>query len=147
MPSQLIAFIRGLEPWAKANEADARSDKIRFWSLKGPAILSSVVSAATAAASHIPSFVPVALGLIGSVCVAFDGLVRPGLLFKIHLKAFNEIRDLENSMQSRWSVALLEHKGSDAIAADILAAREVQRSRVAAYIAAAETANGAPEAS
>src|SRR5436305_80545 len=84
MLPQMLDYLRNLEAWAEANKKDARRDSIKFWSLKGPAIL-VVSSSGLLATMHLPVAIPLIFGLIGGLCVALDGVLRPGILHKVHV--------------------------------------------------------------
>ena len=137
MPPALAVQLKGLEDWALANRSDASRDTLRFWMLKIPAILVS-------ASSGVFAFfkldaIAVVAGAVGSLCVLIDGLNPGGALRNVHLRAFNELRKLEDTMMSSWQVGELRGKDRNLLAAEIIERAEDEKARINLYITAAET--------
>src|SRR5436309_7897404 len=103
MPKILKEQLLELETWAEENRKDARSDSIRFWVLKAPAIL---VSACGSVFAYFKlGVVSVIAGAVSGLCVLLDGLNPGGQLRNAHYKAFLELRKLQQDMQAQWRTA------------------------------------------
>lgn len=137
MPLELHQQLTELEQWATANNSDARSDTIAFWSLKIPAILASA-SAGVWAHFQLTT-VSVIAGALASVCVIVDGVHPRGMLRNIHLRAYHDIRILATNMMSQWRSRSANAKADDT-ARQIIRDAEKERKRIATYIRDAETA-------
>jgi hypothetical protein len=138
MPSQLLVYIEELKAWAAANQRDARNDSIKFWSLKGPAILVAS-SSGLLATMHLPVIVSVVLGLIGGLCVALDGILRPGALHTTHIRAVHDLLNLADAIATQWNIADLSGKESRHAAAEILDNAEKKKQQIAGYLKAEES--------
>lgn len=137
MPPALAGQLKSLEDWALANRSDARRDTLRFWMLKIPAIL---VSASSGVFAYFKvDAIAVVAGAIASLCVLIDGLNPGGALRNVHLRAFNELRKLEDTMLSNWQVGELRGKDRNLLAAEIIERAEDEKARINLYITAAET--------
>lgn len=142
LPAELSDYIQELEMWALANREDARQDTIKFWALKGPAILCS-------ASSGVFAYLQWALaGLIASgiasICIVMDGLLRAGLLRSIHIRAFHDIRALESRMRDDWLIGQANCEQENKLVARILKGAKDKREEILKYIISAEA--GASEA-
>jgi uncharacterized membrane protein YfbV (UPF0208 family) len=137
LPPQLAAFLEELEVWALANRKDARAATWRYWALKAPAVLSSSTSGVSVL-SHQPAVAAVAAA-IASVCVLADGVYPGGQLRNAFIKAFHEIRALENQVANDWRIATLRESPSGRAAADILERAQSSYNKIADALRAAET--------
>jgi len=133
MPLELQQYMQKLELWALANKKDARLDSLKFWSLKGPAIVAASLSGVLASL-HLPSAIPLLIGVIGSICVAFDGIVHPGKMRSFHIRAVHDLRTLEHSIQNQWIIASLRHVDSEEFAAKLLENAEQKRLEISEYL-------------
>jgi len=107
-PRILQEAIQTLEDWARRNNEEAKKDGRKFWALKLPAIL---VSASSGLLAHLRVHAGIAAGVLASVCILIDGLVRTGDLRLVHLKAVAEIKLLKHEIQASWTVGYL--RGDD----------------------------------
>lgn len=137
MPPDMQQFVEQLGEWAATNESRARRDKLKFWSIKVPVIL-TVSCSGFIASLQLPSFTPILASLISGICIAIDGIVRPGQLYSIHKRAAHDIRELQVSMVNQWRIAKLQHCDSDERAARILSSAEKKRISIATYLKAGE---------
>lgn len=140
MPDALRDEFRTIEQWAQANRKDALHDALRFWSLKVPAIIVSTMTGVLA--YYKQSGLAVIAGAIGSFCVLMDGLNPGGALRNVHLKAFNELRMLQNNMKSRWNVGLLNEETKNRLAVTIIQIAVKEKERINGYVTAADTSLG-----
>lgn len=137
MPPALERQLRSLEEWAQANRRDAQHDAMRFWMLKVPAIL---VSAGSGVFAYFKlDGIAVVTGAIASLCVLMDGLNPGGALRNVHCRAFNELRQLQDSMSSDWQVGELRGEAPNLLAAEIIENAGREKNRINAYITTAET--------
>jgi len=139
MPHELRGEFVDLEQWAQKNQIDERRSIFGFWALKVPAILASI-SAGAVANFQLPK-VGICLGLIGGFCVAIDAYTNFGQLKNVYLRAFNDIRRLQQHMKQQWRLSRLRDKSGDPniLAATILEQAENERRRISAYIREATT--------
>ena len=138
VPEQLRRFSQRVEEWALANQRDAKKDGLKFWSLKCPAILVAS-STGVFASVPMPHLVPLLTGLVGSICVALDGVLQPGRLRSAHLRAVHDLRTLENHIQTEWDKATLGDNGSNGAAAKILDDGEKEWNHIESYLRVADT--------
>lgn len=139
MPPAMEEYLQQLENWALANEKDSRKDSFKFWSFKIPGIVAATGSGLFAAI-HLPSLASLLIGLIGGLCVALDGILRPGKLRSVHIRALHDLRNLENVVRNQWLMATLEGRNSNSLAAKILGDAENKRLKIGAYLEAVEAA-------
>jgi hypothetical protein len=130
----------GLEAWAKANRRNSRWDAFRFWALKIPAI---VVSAGSGVSAYfgLKGWAVIA-GAVASLCVLIDALNPGGSLRNAHLRAFNELRILQEGMKSEWQVGLLRDEKKGLLAARIIEGAAKEKKRINDAITFAETSLG-----
>ena len=138
MPPQMVEYIEGLKAWADANKKDARRDSIKFWSLKGPAIVVAS-SSGLLATLHLSTTISILFGLIGGICVALDGIIRPGIMHKTHIRAVHDLLFLANNIRSQWNISYLSGKHSGPNAAEILETAEKKKQEIACYLKAEES--------
>jgi hypothetical protein len=137
-PQQFRDQMAVIKNWSEANGKDARTDLLKYWGLKLPAIL---VSGSSALLAHFKlDDIAVIAGAVAAVCVLIDGLNPRGALRNVHKRAFNEISTLHASMAAQWRSGVLRHQNEDTLAADIIDQSESERARISAYITAAESA-------
>jgi hypothetical protein len=137
MPLEMRKYLQQLEVWALANKKDAQRDTLKFWSLKAPAIMAASLSGVLGTL-HLPAAIPILIGVIGSICVAFDGIVHPGKMHAFHIRALCDLRTLENSIQNQWDIDRLRHINSGESAAKILEDAEKKRLEISEYLKDAE---------
>jgi hypothetical protein len=136
-PSQLSHQMRALRCWAESNRLLARSDLVKFWALKLPAIL---VSATAAVLAHLGlNDTSVVAGAMAAACGLIDGLNPRGAQRSCHLRAQNEINSLVVSMASQWRIGALRGEDANTLAAFIIDQSECERKRISAYLNTAET--------
>lgn len=137
LPLVLTENLKQLEMWASLNHQDARRDAMKFWALKAPAIL---ISACPGLFAYWKiNGLSVICGVIASACIAIDGLLRAGLLRNVHIRAFHEIRALQNDLRMQWQIGILQREDQDKLLARILKDTSDERRRIEGYIKAAET--------
>jgi hypothetical protein len=83
---------------------------------------------------HLATFITALTSAVGAICVALDGVLKPGKLYGVHITAFHDIRNLENAAISEWSSGLLENKNPSTLAAEIIKRAERQRNAIVAYL-------------
>src|SRR5882757_6331441 len=103
MPSPLQEQLTNLETWAQSNRRDSKLDAIKFWSLKIPAIV--VAAGSGVSAYYELKGLAVIAGAVASLCVLIDALNPGGALRNAHLRAFNELRILQERMKSEIGMA------------------------------------------
>jgi hypothetical protein len=135
MPVALKLQLIDLESWALANRRDSRRDAIRFWSLKIPAM---VVSAGSGIAAYIKPSVALVAGAVAGMCVLIDSLNPGGALRNTHLRAFNDLRILQERMKSQWQVGFLRHEDHELLAAKIIEGATKEKERINKAITDAE---------
>ncbi len=136
MPTELESQLGTLEQWALRNRQDARRDVITFWALKIPAILA-------ASSSGIFSYfqwqaAPIVAGALASLCVLIDGLHPMGQLRNTHMKAFYDLRTLEQNMKARWQVGRLRGEVGRTLAANIIESAMAEKDKISKYLKDAE---------
>lgn len=137
MPVPLQLQFTALETWALANRRDSRWDTIKFCALKIPAI---AVSAGSGVAAYFKlDSLAVIAGAVASLCVLIDALNPGGALRNAHLRAFNELRILQERMRSQWQVGSLRSEDRELLAARIIEGASKEKERINAAITIAET--------
>jgi hypothetical protein len=134
-PQVLQEAIQTLEHWARRNDEEANKDGRKFWVLKLPAIL---VSASSGLLAHLRVEAGIAAGVLASVCILLDGLIRAGDLRSVHLKAVAEIKLLKHEIQGNWTAGYLRGGNLRELVAGIVEDSEKEKRRIAAYLKAAE---------
>jgi hypothetical protein len=138
MPKELTDRIDQIEDWVKANEKEVKRDRLKFWGLKLPAILSSSASAAIPFFESNWGAVIAIAGTISIICVLLDGLTRPGKLLNVHLRAVHELRKLENDIKDEWEKGYLKGEDHNLLTAKIIESVQTERNKVGDYIKKAE---------
>jgi hypothetical protein len=145
MPSIIVDEIKELEDWATQNLKHSKNELLRYWMLKLPALLAS--SGAGLFAFLKLDMVALIMGALGSICVLIDGFYPSGTLRNVHLRAYHDLRALQQKMAAEWRISSLENSanpsGQDTLAAQILRNIQPEKDRIGAYIRDAETSLGA----
>ena len=138
MPAALKDQLTSLENWAQANRRDSQWDAVKFWALKIPAI---VVSAGSGVSAYFNLHsVAVIGGSVASLCVLIDSLNPGGALRNAHLRAFNDLRTLQDQMKSDWQIGFLRHdEDLNLLAARIIEGARKGKERIGDAITNAET--------
>ena len=137
--------IADLRKWAKANKRDAKKDFFRYWMLKLPAILSSVITAVSASLGASETFVSI-LAAIAALCVAIDAVWPGGMLHNVHKRAVHEIGLLIGKILTSLDEIAIAYKDdpkkrTEALV-QVLRDLTKERQRIGAYIANAESSLG-----
>lgn len=138
MPPALVTFLREIGEWAVANQRDATRDRIGFWALKLPAIISSAASSLLILA-HLP-MVSVVLAAIASMCIIIDGLNPRGSLRNAHLRAVHRLSALAHEVRQDWDLGALRGRPANELASEILERRAPEWRAIADELLTAETA-------
>jgi hypothetical protein len=137
MPNALKDQLTSLETWAQGNRRDSKWDAMRFWALKIPAI---VVSAGSGVSAYFKlNSLAVIGGAVASLCVLIDALNPGGALRNAHLRAFNDLRILQDRMKSEWQIGYLRNEDRDRLAAEIIEGATKEKKRISDDITNAET--------
>jgi hypothetical protein len=115
MPNALRSELESLERWAKANQAAAKKDGLKFWMLKVPTIL--LTSTASILTFYGLADLAIISGAVGSVLVLLDGVLHPGIMRNARYLAFYESREVQSSIATRWTAASLGGEASAKAAA------------------------------
>ena len=142
-PPQLARVVGEIEAWASANAKDARRDRVAYWALKTPAIVSSALSGVLVLKGW--QLTAVILAGIATVCVLIDGLQPRGALRNAHWRAVHELRGLSQSIRFQWDEAVLRRQARDDLAADILRDSRTRIQQIGAALQEAESLLGANE--
>jgi len=134
----MVQYLQQLKVWADANAKDVRSDKIKLWSLKTPAIVAAA-SSGMIAALHWPSLVSAAAGFISGICVSLDGIMRPGAMLNTHKRAVHDLGILSNWITQEWDIGIFEQRNPNKLAGSILRAAQERWLEIAAYLEGVET--------
>lgn len=137
LPPVLTEMIADLEDWARRCKEDAKKDAVKFWALKLPAI---VISASSGLLAHLRIEVGAMAGIVASVCVLVDGLLRAGALRTVHVRATFDLKTLKHEIIARWRAGSLRGNSLNELVATIVEATDKERKRIATYIKAEETA-------
>jgi hypothetical protein len=98
--------IEDLERWALVNLRQDRADRIRFWLLRGLALLGS--AGAAVAAGLAATKLAVGLGAAAALAVAIDAAWPPAFRSPA-LRAVHDLRELQNMLKLRWDKVRLAH--------------------------------------
>jgi len=140
LPPVLQDVVAVLEDWAARNNDDARKDALKFWALKIPAI---TVSASAGLLAHFNVEVGVGAGVVTSVCVLLDGILRAGTLRAVHLRAVSDIKALKHDVYAKWRASYLRGSEPEKLresTAKIIEFSEKEKKKIAQYLQNAETA-------
>ena len=119
------------------NQRDAKDDLLKFWALKVPAIAASTCAGLFV---HFElNTISVIASTLGSVFIVLDGLLRPGMLRKVHVRALYDLRDLQSEVTRQWQIGCFQKKDENELAAEILSKALEKRSQIQAYLSAAES--------
>jgi hypothetical protein len=133
-----------LEEWALANKKDYERDLVRFWSLKLPAIVcAATISGLEGFGFHAAVSV---LGIVSAICVAVDAALPRGLLYNVHRRAFNELRNVNANIRNQWNIAKVKTEDDPsarrAAVIAILDYSQRERERINKYLTDAEASLG-----
>jgi len=136
--------IEDLERWALVNLRQDRADRIRFWLLRGVALLGSA-GAAVAAGLAAPRLA-VGLGICAALAVAIDS-AWPAAFRSPAVRAVHDLRELQNTLKLRWDKVRLAHPDPTAPqrvahAMTMLDAVLAKREEIGKYLVRAEPSNG-----
>jgi hypothetical protein len=136
--------IEDLERWAAANLRQDRSDKVRFWVLRGITFLGA--SGAAVAAGLALGKLAVGLGAAAALAIAIDS-AWPVAFRNPSLRAVHDLRELQNMLKLRWDKVRLAHPDPTAPqrvahAMAMLDAVQAKREEIGKYLVRAEPSQG-----
>jgi hypothetical protein len=143
MPEILKNHIAKIEEWAIGNEKDAKRDKRNLWMFKYSAIVISLISSVFGYMTFKGSdfaIITVFAGVITSSFIALDEFLHPGNMYKIHMQAFHDLRNLESKICIEWdkcSVLNTLNPESQCLP-HIFEIIEKERDRISGYLKAVE---------
>lgn len=137
--------INDLERWAQANLTRSRNEKIRFWVLRGLAVLGALL-AALMAKRESPQFTILA-SVLAALCVAIDAAWPSDSFRNVHQRAVYDLRELQNTLKLRWDKVCLAHPDSSAAqrtahALALLDQVQNKREEIGKYLGSAEASPG-----
>ena len=135
--------VQQVQRWARANNRDARRDRIHFWMLKIPAILGGLGASALDAFGYGP--VVIILGFVTAACVAIDGLYPRGRLFNVHRRAANELFSLQDQLATKRNAIRLQTPDivrQRELLSSLLVEIEKEKRRISQYLTVAEASLG-----
>jgi hypothetical protein len=140
----IVEAMTYLEEWALANKKDYERDLVRYWSLKLPAIVcAATISGLEGFGFHAAVSV---LGIVSAICVAVDAALPRGLLYNVHRRAFNELRNVNANIRNQWNIAEVKTEGDPsarrAAVIAILDYSQRERERINKYLTDAEASLG-----
>jgi hypothetical protein len=135
---QLREELDSLEFWSRLNFRDAKHDRINFWILKLPVIISS--SAVAVLAHSGPAIVVTIMAAIAAFCSLLDALRPRGMLFAAHSKAANQALDLYYDCKSTWNAESLRNQDQRTLAAEIIDNIRIKRHQISEALATVESA-------
>ena len=138
LPRSVINYIKELEKWAQDNKKDEEKDRVKFWSLKVPAVLASIL-----ASVGITPLVTTVVAIISGICIALDGFIKPGMLRNVHHRAFFDLRGVQLDMRDKWTIGCLDKEDKKSLEKKIVEYAMSQRNRIQQYLMDAETRFGA----
>lgn len=136
--------IEDLERWAAANLKQDRSERIRFWVLRGVTFLGA--SGAAVAAGLALGKLAVGLGATAALAIAIDS-AWPVAFRNPALRAVHDLRELQNMLKLRWDKVRLAHPDPTAPqrvahAMAMLDAVQAKREEIGKYLVRAEPSQG-----
>lgn len=137
--------IADLERWAQANEKQERSERARFWVLRGTAFVSAVLAAISAPLGVERA--PMVLGGLAALFIAIDAAWPGSSMRHPHRRAVYDLRALQNTIKLRWDKVRLAYPnptGSRRVAnaLALLDAIQVKREDIGRYLGSAEASSG-----
>jgi hypothetical protein len=135
-PPGLRSILVELESWVEANTKDAKRDTIAFWSLKGPAILTSSSAGLWAYFDLTP--VAVVLSTLASMCILIDGLQPRGLLRNAHVRAVHDLRLLMSEIADNWR-SRDARRSDSTVEREIIKWSQVHKAKIAKTLREAES--------
>jgi hypothetical protein len=136
--------IEELERWALANLRRDRSEKARFWTLRGVAF----IGAAGGALSVGFSRPDLAIGActLTALAIAVDSAWPGGAFKNPHQRAVHDLRELQNTIKLRWDKVRLAHGAAApqriAHALALLDAVQAKREEIGKYLGSSEPSPG-----
>jgi hypothetical protein len=137
--------IADLERWALANVARDRREKLRFWVLRGVALLGAA-GAAVAAGFALAKLAIVLAGL-AALAIAVDAAWPSGTFRNPHQRAVHDLRELQNTLKLRWDKVRLAHPDPGARervahALALLDSVQSKREEIGKYLGSSEPSPG-----
>jgi hypothetical protein len=137
--------IADLERWAQANEKQERSERARFWVLRGTAFVSAVLAAIAGPLGVAQA--PMVLGGVAALFIAVDAAWPGASLRQPHRRAVYDLRALQNTIKLRWDKVRLAYPNPTgqkrvANALALLDAIQVKREDIGRYLGSAEASSG-----
>jgi hypothetical protein len=137
--------IEDLERWALANLRRDRSEKARFWTLRGVAFLGA--AGAALSVGFAQPHAAIAAASVTALAIAVDS-AWPGAAFKNpHQRAVHDLRELQNTIKLRWDKVRLAHGDPAAPqriahALALLDAVQAKREEIGKYLGSSEPSPG-----
>jgi hypothetical protein len=136
--------IEDLERWALVNLRQDRADRVRFWLLRGVALLGSAGAAVSAGLSS--PRLAVGLGVAAALAIAIDS-AWPAAFRSPAVRAVHDLRELQNTLKLRWDKVRLAHPDPTAPqrvahAMAMLDAVLAKREEIGKYLVRAEPSSG-----
>ncbi|HWA77962.1 MAG TPA: hypothetical protein VG937_36760 [Polyangiaceae bacterium] len=137
--------IEDLERWALANLRRDRSEKARFWTLRGVAFLGAVGAALSIGFAH--THVAIAASTVTALAIAVDSAWQGGAFKNPHQRAVHDLRELQNTIKLRWDKVRLAHGDPTAPqriahALALLDAVQAKREEIGKYLGSSEPSPG-----
>ena len=137
LPHPLAEEMLLLVKWQEDNAKDAQRDRINFWMLKMIAILASASGGLLGYLDW--KLVNFLLGVIAAICVAVDGLQPRGVLYKVHLEAQYDIRQLQDLIDTKWKTGCLTNKDKQTLIVNIIEEVSAEKKRISCYLRDSES--------
>jgi hypothetical protein len=131
-----------LESWARVVDHDAKSDRVRYWCFKIPAILGAASTSVFEAFSY--GWAVIAFGVLATVCAAIDAADSGGLLHNVHRRAANEIFLLRDRVRTNWDIIALQYgdtksmSGREQESVKLMTMIKNEKDRIKEYLMVAE---------
>ncbi len=137
--------IADLERWALANLARDQREKLRFWVLRGAALLGAV--GAAIAAGFMIAKVAIGLAALSALAIAVDAAWPSGAFRNPNQRAVQDLRELQNTLKLRWDKVRLAHpdpaaRERIAHALALLDAVQAKREEIGKYLGSSEPSPG-----
>ncbi len=137
--------ISDLERWAEANLARSRREKIRFWILRGLAVIAAL--AAALSANRANPQLTIGCCVLAALCVAIDAAWPSDSFRNVHQRAVYDLRELQNTLKLRWDKVRLAHPDPAAAqrtahALALLDQVQNKREEIGKYLGSAEASPG-----
>ena len=137
--------IEELERWARANLRRDRSEKARFWTLRGVAFLGAAGSALSVGFAQ--PHAAIAASTVTALAIAIDSAWPGGAFKNPHQRAVHDLRELQNTVKLRWDKVRLAHGDPAAPqrvahALALLDAVQAKREEIGKYLGSSEPSPG-----